>query len=180
MRAPLLLVIVVALGIAGCSKKVPPDVQGVIDAQHAAALEVAAKSALACPPWKARAPFQPSPVDVPAPAGASPAKGTSLEAEAKVNDVFVMCSWADPRDSTGATWAGTGLPSLKGTRNMMTRPVTMPEDVAVDTCKKSEGSCEKVIVPSRYSASARSADLRIVRPTADGGRAEITVVFVIP
>ena len=181
MRAPFaLLAVISVLGSAGCSKKVPPDLQAVIDAQRATALEVADRSAAACPPWKARAPFQPNPSDVPEPSTTSPAKGTSLESEAKVMEVFVTCSWADPRNPKGDVWAGTGLPSLKGTRSQMTRTATMPEDVVSDTCKKNEAACETVIVPSRYSNDARSADLRIVRPTPDGGRAEVTVVFTMP
>ena len=107
-------------------------------------------------------------------------EGTSLEAEAAVLEVFVTCSWADPRDPKGGTWAGTGLPSLKGTHGQMTRPVTAPDDVVADTCKRNQASCETLVFPSRYSNDPRSADLRVVRPTPDGGRAEITVAFRMP
>ena len=170
----------VVLALTACSKKAPPDVRAVVDAQHDAALKVADDAIVACPPMRVRAPFQPNPMDAPVPMNERPGKGTSLELEPNVMDVFVMCSWPDPRDAAGATWAGTALPALKGGHPKMVRPVTMPEDIASDTCKKNESSCERLVVPSRYSESAKSADLRIVRPTKDGGRAEVTIVFVVP
>jgi hypothetical protein len=114
------------------------------------------------------------------PSTPNPAKGTALESEKNVREVRVMCTWPDPRDASGRMWAGTGMPSLRGSKSVPARKVTMPEDMAVNTCKDNASSCEQLIVPSRYEGTARSADLRIVRPTPDGGRAETTVTFALP
>ncbi len=105
----------------------------------------------------------------------NPAKGTSLESESKVIDVFVMCNWPDPRSPDA--WGGSGLRSLKGTSQIMTKPVTMPADMVTNTCTKDPHNCEQLITPSRYSTAEKSADLRITRPTSDGGEAEVVVVF---
>jgi len=175
----ILTFLAIAQAAAGCGKKVPSDVQSVLDAQHAAAVKVAVDAAAACPGAKGGAPFQPNPIAAPPPP-ANPAKGTSLESEAKVVDVFIMCSWPDPRDAKHATWGGTGLPSLRGTSAVPAMAVTMPDDIAVTTCKKDPHNCEQVIVPSRYSKAARSADLRLKRPTPDGGEAEVVVIVAVP
>lgn len=166
---------IVLLTLAACGKKTPPEVQAILDAQHAAAVKVALDSAAVCPSDKAAAPFMPEPIKAPPPP-ANPAKGTSLESEKKVVDVLVTCSWPDPR-SPGA-FGGTSLHPLKGTDPMRARAVTMTDDMSVNTCKNSPHDCEQVIVPSRYSSAEKSADLRIVRPTSDGGEAEVIVVIV--
>jgi hypothetical protein len=175
----ILTLLALAQAAAGCGKTVPSEVQSVLDAQHAAAVKVAADAAAACPGAKGSAPFQPNPMAAPPPPP-NPAKGTSLEADARVVDVFIMCSWPDPRDATHATWAGTSLPSLRGTSTVPALAVTMPEDMAVNTCKKDPHNCEQVIVPSRHSKAARSADLRLKRPTPDGGEVEVRVIFAVP
>lgn len=180
VRECLALAGVLALSVSvACGKKAPTEVQAAIDAQHAAAIKVASEAAALCPAVKGSAPFQANPLAAPSPPP-NPAKGTALESDKSVVDVFVMCSWPDPRDAKGAIWAGTGLHSLKGTSNVQTKPVTMPEDISADTCKKDAHNCERTVVPSRYSTSARSADLLVVRPTPDGGQVEVTVVIALP
>jgi hypothetical protein len=95
-------------------------------------------------------------------------------------NVFVMCSWRDPRDAQGNTWAGTSLPALKGMSGPVVRAVTMPEDSVESTCAKDAHNCEQVLTPSRRVKTERSADLRVVRPAPDGGEAEVIVVFAVP
>lgn len=167
-----------AVACAACGKKVPSEVQASIDKHHAAALKVATDASSACPAMKASAPFNPNPMAAPPPPP-NPAKGTALESDPNVVDVLVMCSWTDPRGK-GETMAGSGMPSLKNAAKVPTKQVTMPDDMATNTCAKNENDCEQVIVPSRYGTSAKSADLRIVKKATDGGRVEVTVVFAVP
>ena len=168
------LVIAASLATAACGRRVPDSVAGVLESQRPVAIKVADDAAKLCPLAKPHAPFQKNPMEGP-PLPENPAKSTSLAVEAKVHDVYVTCSWPDPR--TPDVWAGTGLPSLKGTRGMRTNPVTLPEDMVMSTCQKNAHDCLQVIAPSRYSSLPGSADLRIVRPTPDGGDAEVLVVF---
>jgi len=172
--APLLAVIALA---SGCGKKLDPAVSTVVEAQRGAALKVAEEAAKLCPSVKLAAPFQPNPMAAPPPPP-SPAKGTTLDSEAKVVDVFITCSWPDPRNP--ATMAGTSLPSLRGTPHVPTQHVTMPDDLTENTCAKNEHDCVQVITPSRYGANPRSADLRVVRPAPDSGEVEVRVLFAIP
>jgi hypothetical protein len=172
--ASILAVITLA---SGCGKKLDPAVSTVVEAQRGAALKVAEEAAKLCPRVKLAAPFQPNPMAAPPPPP-SPAKGTALEPEAKVVDVFVTCSWPDPRDPT--TMAGTSLPSLRGTTHVPAQHVTMPDDMTENTCAKDAHDCVQVITPSRYGTNPRSADLRIVRPAPDSGEVEVRVVFAIP
>lgn len=55
----------------------------------------------------------------------------------------------------------------------------MTEDFAENTCRANPDRCEQLVVPSRHLASERTADLRIVRPAADGGHAELVVVLAV-
>lgn len=171
------LLVLATLALFGCGKKLPAAVQQEVDAQRAAAMKVAEDAAKVCPGAKDRAPFQANPMagKLPPP---NPAKGSALEADAKVVDVFVMCQWPDPRNPT--TIAGTGLMSLKGTDQRMKLAVTMPEDRTETTCQKNGGDCYEVITPSRYVATPNSADLRIHKPQPDGGETDVTVVFSVP
>ena len=174
---PVALSLLSVLILGGCGgKKVPGDVKVVLDAQRATARSVAEAGAKLCPQLKSSAPSQPrkenAPMAAPLP---SPAKGSPLESEAKIADVFVMCSWTLPKDPSMSE--GTGMSSLRGTTHVPKRPVTMPDDRAETTCKENASSCEEVLVPSRFSEKPNSADLRIVRPTPDGGTIEVTVVI---
>jgi hypothetical protein len=92
-----------------------------------------------------------------------------------VYDVFITCSWPVPGKAN--LGSGTALPALKGNKQIRMITVTMPEDSVETSCTKSPNNCEQVLTPSRYSVQKASADLRIVRPTADGGEAEVIVVF---
>jgi hypothetical protein len=166
------------MSLGGCARKVPDEVKPVLETQRAAAVKVAEEAAKVCSAAKGGAPFQPSPIDAPPPPS-NPAKGTSLEAEPRVTEVNVMCSWRDPR-GPAEVWAGTSLPPLRGPSTPLIRAVTMPEDFAENSCDRDRHNCEQVIVPSRYSKAERSADLRVVRPTAEGGEAEVIVVIAIP
>jgi hypothetical protein len=105
----------------------------------------------------------------------SPAKATPLEGDPKVVDVFVTCSW--PAKGNPALGEGTGLPSLRGTSHVPTRPVTMSKEIVDTTCDKDAKNCEAVVVPSRYGTSEASADLRVVRPLPDGGWVELVMVL---
>jgi hypothetical protein len=131
-----------------------------------------------CPAAKDRAPFakNPSGAALPPP---NPAKGTSLDTEPKIVDVFVMCSWPDPRSPGSDMWAGTGLPALRGTSQVPLITVTMPEDIVENTCAKKPHDCVQVITPSRFAKAQKSADFRIVRPTSDGGEAEVRIIIAI-
>lgn len=169
-----------AIPMIGCSKTIPDELQPVLEGERTTAAKIAEAAAAACPAFKLGAPFQPDPMAAPKPSVPHPAKGTSLESNGQVKDVLVMCSWPDPRDASGTTWGGTAMPALKGTNSKKTRPVTMPEDMARNTCKNDRTSCEQIVVPSRYLPSETSADLLVVRPTPDGGTAEVTVIFASP
>jgi hypothetical protein len=167
-----------SFALAGCGKKAPGEVAAVIDAQRETAIKVAENAAKACPAAKDRAPFakNPSAAALPPP---NPAKGTSLDTEPKIVDVFVMCSWPDPRQPSGEMWAGTALPSLRGTSQVPLITVTMPEDMVEDTCSKKPHDCAQVVTPSRFAKAQKSADFRIVRPTSDGGEAEVRIIIAI-
>ena len=173
-------VVTVAVGLActACGKKVPAEVQAVIDKHQAAVQKVSADAVAACPSMKASAPFNPNPMAAPPPPP-NPAKGTALESDANVVDVLVMCSWPDPRGN-GDAMGGTSMPSLKGAARVPTKTVTMPDDMATNTCAKNENDCEQIVVPSRYGSSPKSADVRIVKKAADGARVEVTVVIAVP
>lgn len=159
----------------GCGPEVPDDLRAAVEDVRAEALDVALAAAEVCPRAIRAAPFQPSPISATLPA--NPAAYTGLDAEDRVFDVLVECSWPDPRD--GSIRGGTSLRRLRGTSRPPVRAVTMPEDFAENTCRANPDRCEQLVVPSRHVASERSADLRIVRPTADGGRAELVVVLAI-
>jgi hypothetical protein len=171
------LAIVTTSLLSGCGKKLAPEVSAAVEAQRAVAMKVATDAAKACPGMKGSAPFQANPMAAP-PAPPNPAKGTSLETDPKVLDVYIMCSWPDPR--AASTWAGTGWQPLRGTSSVPLLAVTMPEDSTETTCLKNAHDCVQVVTPSRYSKSAQSADLRIVKPTADGGDVEVRVAIVVP
>ena len=174
--------VVVALGVCGCSKKVPPAIREDVAARRADAIKIAEAAASVCPSAKARAGLSGvAPVDA-SPPPPNPAAGSVLECDSKVVDVLVTCSFQDPRDAKHATWAGTGLaPLKKKASGPPVRAVTMPEDFTESSCKgPSPRSCEAVIVPSRHVTSESSADLVVYRRTPDGGEAEVTVVFAAP
>lgn len=166
-----------ALFALGCGKRVPDDLKPVVDATMPVAIQIAENAAKICPTRKVEAPFQPNPMAAPPPPP-SPAAGTSLASDAHVIDVMVMCSWPDPRDPKGETWAGTSLPRLKKTAGPPVRTVTMPDEIVENTCARDRHNCQQIIVPSRHHASESSADLRVVRPTPDGGEVEVIVAVV--
>jgi hypothetical protein len=168
--------IAVALGLClvGCSKPVPPEVEEAVDRSLPLAIKVAEDAAKLCPSQLENMPFHNPPKNSPPPA--SPAAGTALESDPQVVDVFVMCSFPDPRDAS--VMGGTGLQSLRKTSQVPARPVTMPEDLAENTCRKDASHCQQVIVPSRVSPNEKSADIRIIRPFEGGGQVEVRVVLV--
>lgn len=166
------------LGLAGCSKRIPNEVAPAVETNLPIAIQVANDAAKLCPQLKAGAPFQPNPMAAPPPPP-SPATGSALASHPQVVDVLVTCSWPDPRDPSGSTSAGTSFPRLKGKSSVPLRPVTMPDDFAVNTCKKDAQNCEQVVVPSRHSASEASADIRVARKTPDGS-VEVVVILSHP
>lgn len=161
--------------LLSCSKRIPDEVASAVETNLPLAIRIAEDGAKSCPALKARAPFQPNPMAAPPPPP-SPAAGSALATDAHVVDVIVMCSWPDPRDPTGNTIAGTGFPKLKGKAGVPVRAVTMPEDMARNTCKKDRDHCEQVVVPSRHVADERSADIRVTRKTPDG-TIDVTVIL---
>lgn len=167
-------VVLLVVVVAACQRhaEVPPAAKAVLDARRATAEAVALDAAKLCPSMKGRVPITAATPPPPP----NPAIGTALESDPKVQDVLVMCVWTSATDPSMSE--GDGIPSLKKTPHMRTRPVTMPEDRAETTCLKSPRDCEEVLVPSRYSTRADTADLKIVRPTADGGTVELTMVIV--
>ncbi len=170
-----LFIVACVLSSFGCGKRIPNEVSAAVEATLPMAIAVAEDAGKLCPQLKASAPFQPDPMSAPAPPG-SPARGSALQKQTQVVDVLISCSWPDPRDGTGATWGGTSFPRLRGKVGVPLRPVTMPEDMARDTCAKDSQSCERVIVPSRHMASEASADVRVVRKTTDG-TVEVVVIL---
>jgi hypothetical protein len=164
----------------GCGRKAPSPVRRVLETHRPTVVTVAEKAARLCPAVKAGAPFQRNPADVTLPT--NPAVGTPLEDEPKIVEVMVACSWPDPRDPTKRMWSGTSLQTLRATSAVPVRKVTMPDDIIEDTCdeKGKEHDCEQLRTPSRFVATERSVDLRVVRPTLDGGEAEVIVVIAAP
>ncbi len=162
------------VSLAGCQRHatVPPAAKAVLDARRATAEAVALDAAKLCPSMKGRVPITASTPPPPP----NPALGTALESDPQVQDVLVMCVWTSATDPSMSE--GDGIPSLKKSARVPARAVTMPEDRAETTCLKSPRDCEEVIVPSRYSARADTADLKVVRPTPDGGTVELTMVIV--
>ena len=167
------IAVVLGVCLVGCSRPVPPEVEEAVERNMPLAIKVAEDAAKLCPSQQENAPFHNPPKNSPAPA--SPALGTALETDTQVVDVFVMCSFPDPRDAS--MMAGTGLQSLRKTSQVPARAVTMPEDMAENTCRKDESHCQQVIVPSRVLPSDKSADIRIVRSFEGGGRVEVRVVL---
>jgi hypothetical protein len=166
--------------VLGCGKRVPSELKPAVDANLPIAIQVAEAAAKVCPSRKVAAPFQPNPMDAPPPPP-SPAAGTALASDVRVVDVLVTCSWPDPRGAKGEEiWAGTSLPRLKRPPGSgpPVRVVTMPDEIVETTCTKDRHNCHQIIVPSRHHASDSSADLRVIRPTADGGTAEVIVALV--
>jgi hypothetical protein len=172
MKSVVLLVAAV-IAVAGCTRKTPEAVKPTLEAERAATIKVADEAATVCLAAKGRA-IGAVPANEPLPPP-NPAKGTSLEKNETVYDVFVTCSWPVP-GKPGMT-AGASLPALKGNKPLPVTAVTMPEDSVESSCTKSPSKCEQILTPSRYSVQKASADLRVVRPTADGGEAEVIAVF---
>jgi hypothetical protein len=168
-----ILWVAAAVAVAGCTRKTPEAVKPTLESERAATIKVAEDAATVCLAAKGRA-LGAVPMNEPEPPP-NPAKGTSLEKNEMVYDVFVTCSWPVP-GKPGMS-AGTGLTPLKGNKHIRMITVTMPEDSVETSCTKSPSKCEQVLTPSRYSVQKASADLRVVRPTADGGEAEVIAVF---
>jgi hypothetical protein len=169
------LVVACFLAAIGCSKRIPNEIAPAVEANLPVAIQVATDAAKLCPSLKAGAPFQPNPMAAPPPPP-SPATGSALASHPQVVDVLVSCSWPDPRNPKGDVWAGTSFPRLKGKSAVPLRAVTMPEDMAQNTCKKDAENCEQVIVPSRHLASESSADIRVIRKTPDSS-VEVVVIL---
>jgi hypothetical protein len=159
--------------LVACGKSVPADVDEAVKRSLPLAVKVAEDAVKLCPAQRPNAPFNNPPANTPPPP--SPAAGTALDSDPQVVDVFVMCSFPDPRSPN--TSAGTGLQSLRKTSQVPARAVTMPGDMAENTCAKSPKSCQQIIVPSRVVAEEKSADIRVVRPLADGGEVEVRVIL---
>lgn len=162
--------------LSSCSRRVPNEVDSAVEKNLPIAIQVAEDAAKLCPQLKTGAPFNPNPLAAPPPPP-SPAVGTALATDAHVLDVLISCNWLDPRDKTGNTSAGTFFPTLKNKAGVPPRAVTMPEDLAMNTCKKDANHCEKIVVPSRYSTADNTADIRITRKTVDG-TVEVLVIVV--
>jgi hypothetical protein len=167
------MTLLLAIVIAGCGRKTPEAVKPTLESERATAIKVAEEAAKVCVSAKGRA-LGAVPIDEPPPPP-NPAKGTSLEKNEMVYDVFITCSWPVP--GSPSTSSGTALPALKGNKHMRAITVTMPEDSVDTSCTKSPSHCEQTLTPSRYSVQKASADLRVVRPTPDGGEAEVIAVF---
>ncbi len=161
--------------LLSCSKRIPDEVASAVETNLPLAIRIAEDNAKSCAALKASAPFQPNPMAAPPPPP-SPAAGSPLATDTHVVDVIVMCSWPDPRDPSGSAFGGTGFPKLKGKAGVPVRAVTMPEDMARNTCKKDRDHCEQVVVPSRHVVDERSADIRVTRKTPDG-TIEVTVIL---
>jgi hypothetical protein len=175
-RVGVVATVILSVVFVGCSRKVPEEVKPTLERDRALARKIADDAAKTCLRAKGAAPFQPDPLSGAHLLPPNPAKGSSLEADANVFDVLVHCSWPDPRNPN--QWGGTSLRALKRRDTMPLR--ARPEDSVESTCRDSPHDCEQVLAPSRYSASAHSADLRVVRRTSDGGEAEVVVVMVAP
>jgi len=159
--------------LVGCTKRVPAEVDDAVKRSLPLAIKVAEDAVKVCPGQKPNAPFNSPPANTPVPP--SPAIGTALESDTQVVDVFVMCTFPDPRLPN--TTAGTSLASLRKVSQVPARPVTTPSDMAENTCTKSPTSCQQVIVPSRIVTDEKSADIRIVRAIPGGGEVEVRVVL---
>ena len=160
--------------VTACRRSVPREVADTVEKQKPNAIALAEQAAAQCAALKQRGPFAPSPVDAPPPPP-SPAVGSPLASEPHVVDVLVSCSWPDPRG--GGAWGGTSFPKLKGPPGPPLRNVAMPENLAMENCSKDAHHCEQVRVPSWYHPSESSADIRVLRPTPDGGEIEVVVAI---
>ena len=151
-----------------CGKKVPASVRATLDTQRAAVVLLAHDAAKAC------ASIRPPT----APTLASPAKGTPLESDPKVTEVFVSCAWPDAKNP--ALSNGNSFSALRGTSHVPKRPATMPGDYIENSCKQDVHDCSQVVVPSRFSANENSLDLKVKYPTTDGGEVEVIATFEAP
>jgi hypothetical protein len=107
------------------------------------------------------------------PEAPSPAKGTSLETNPAVANVFVMCNAL----LNASESCGSGLGPLRSSPGYI--PVDHgPREPADSTCKGSANDCDEALVPSRYFATPDSVDLRVVKPVI-GGPAGATAELIV-
>ncbi|MEO8797523.1 MAG: hypothetical protein ABI551_06540 [Polyangiaceae bacterium] len=177
--------VLAALGTSvGCSKHVPADVAPLVDSIKPDARAVAVEAAKACGDVLKSGRMTVTakgcslnvlPGETMVPELPSPAKGTALEANPNVANVFVMCNAAVAPNLS----CGSGLGALRRSPGYLPAD-TGPRDPADSTCKGSPTDCDEVLVPSRYFSTPGSADLRVVRPVIGGpagATAEVTVVL---
>ncbi len=175
----------VGLGtLVGCSKRVPADVAPLVDSIKPDALAVAVEAAKACGDILKSGRMTVTangcslnllPGETMVPELPSPAKGTALEANPNVANVFVMCN----ASLTPSQSCGSGLGALRRSPGYLPAD-TGPRDPADSTCKSSPTNCDEAFVPSRYFSTPGSVDLRVVRPVIGGpvgATAEVTVVL---
>jgi hypothetical protein len=169
---------------SACAKHVPADVAPMIDSIRPDATAVAVAAARSCGDMLKSGRMTVTgkgcsinvlPGETVVPDTPSPAKGTSLETNASVANVFVMCN----APVNGNESCGSSLGPLRKSPGPV--PVdTGPLDPADSTCKHSPTDCNEAVVPSHYLATPGSADLRIVKPVIGGpagATAEVTVVL---
>lgn len=169
---------------SACSKHVPADVAPMVDSIRSDATAVAMAAAKACGDMLKSGRMTVTgkgcsinvlPGETIVPETPSPAKGTSLETNASVANVFVMCN----AQVSGNESCGSGLAPLRASPGTM--PIEKgPRDPADSTCKTSPTDCNEAVVPSQYLATPGSADLRIIKPVIGGpagATAEVTIVL---
>jgi hypothetical protein len=177
----------IILACCACGKRVPSEVQPALDAIRADARNVAAAAAKACEAEFTSGRFVVSERrcstkllagESVTPVVPSPAKGTSLESNPMVLDVWTMCS--APTKTVGNISESCGS-SLGELRNAFNLPgAGRRRNVAEGNCKSAPTDCEDVIVPSQVAADENSTDLRIVKPVAGGppgATAEVTIIL---
>src|SRR5262245_43143879 len=103
-----LAIIALAFGLCACGRKIPDEVKQTLEHTPATAIKVASDAIPICASWKG--PTILGKDTPPEPQRPNPAKGTSLESEAKVYEVAVWCNWPDAKDASMAS--GSALARL--------------------------------------------------------------------
>lgn len=177
--------VVAALGaLGGCSKHVPSNVAPLVESVKPDVLALAVEAAKACGDILKSGRMTVTangcslnvlPGETMVPELPSPAKGTALESNPDVVNVFVMCNAsAAPNQS-----CGSGLGPLRPSPRFLPMD-NGPRDPLDGTCRSSPTDCDEAFVPSRHVASADSVDLHVVKPVIGGpagANAEVTVVL---
>ncbi|MEO8877241.1 MAG: hypothetical protein ABI461_16730 [Polyangiaceae bacterium] len=170
--------------LPACSKHVPSDVAPLVDSVRTDADAVAVVAAKQCAEMTKSGRMTASPKGCAinklpgeeiVPETPSPAKGTALDTNPNVANVFVTCNVP----TTPNEACGIGLGPLRPTPGAV--PVNRgPNDPAGSTCKSTPTDCNEVITPSHYLTTPGTADFRVVKPVsggAAGATAEITIIL---